>query len=67
LNAAAGTACQNSNGYACSYNTSNHTVSCPIKTLVARPASTGWDIGAYQYNAGDPPPNPPTALTAVVH
>ncbi len=63
LNAAAGAACQDDTGYACSYNMSNHTVSCPDRTANARPPSGAWDIGAYQY--GDPP-NPPTGLTAVV-
>jgi hypothetical protein len=49
LNATAGAACQSDTGYACTYNTTNHTVSCPDRTEVARPASGPWDIGAYQY------------------
>jgi hypothetical protein len=65
LNVAAGTACQSDTGYACTYNTSNHTLSCPDRTENTRPQSGAWDIGAYLYN-GDPPPNPPTGLTAVV-
>jgi hypothetical protein len=48
LNAAAGTACQKSTGYACTYDETNHTVSCPAATEVARPAGAHWDIGAYQ-------------------
>ncbi len=48
LNAAAGTACQSSTSYACSYNTMNHTVSCPDRTGDTRPVSSRWDIGAYQ-------------------
>ena len=62
LNAAAGTACQHSTGYACVYNASNHTVSCPNDTEISRPASAAWDIGAYQFGSGGP--NPPTLLTA---
>jgi hypothetical protein len=31
-----------------------------------RPTSGAWDAGAYSYNT-DPPPNPPTGLTAVVN
>ena len=48
LNSAAGTACQSSTGYACSYNTSNHTVSCPAMGLAGRPGSGAWDVGAFQ-------------------
>ncbi len=48
LDSAAGTACASATGYACAYNTANHTVSCPALTLGARPASAAWDIGAYQ-------------------
>jgi hypothetical protein len=51
LNAAAGTACQSDTGYTCTYNTTNHTVSCPERTQVARPTSTAWDIGAYEFNS----------------
>jgi len=32
----------------------NHTVSCPVRTEVARPASAGWDIGAYEYSSSTP-------------
>jgi hypothetical protein len=67
INADAGTACQSSTGYACTYNTSNHTISCPNMTLVTRSTSTAWDIGTYQYNTQNPPPNPPQGLAAVVH
>ena len=31
-----------------------------------RPSSGNWDIGAYAYATGDPPPAPPTGLAAVV-
>jgi len=49
----AGTSCQNSTTDACSYNTGNHTVSCPGRTAVARPTTGAWDAGAYQF-AGAP-------------
>ena len=67
LNSAAGMACQHDTGYACNYNTSNHTVSCPDRTDNARPATGAWDIGAYLYNGGETPPNPPANLTSVVN
>src|SRR5208337_2297630 len=48
----AATACQNDTTYACSYNTSNHTMNCPARTSVSRPTSAAWNIGDYQYNGG---------------
>jgi hypothetical protein len=66
LDTLAGAACKNDVGYACSYNTTNHTVSCPDRSRVVRPTSGAWDIGAYQYSGQNPPPNPPTGLAAVV-
>jgi hypothetical protein len=42
----AATACQSDTRYACTYNSTNHTVTCPARTPVARP--TAWDTGAYQ-------------------
>lgn len=54
LDSNAGAACTNDTGYACSYNTGNHSVSCPNETTV--PRLTAWDIGAYQYSPGPPPP-----------
>lgn len=62
INSAAGTACQYATGYTCSYNTNNDTVSCPDLALIARPVSTAWDIGAYQYS-GSPPPSETTTGT----
>jgi hypothetical protein len=63
---AAATACESDTTYACTYNTSNHTVTCPARTVVARPASTAWDVGAYQF--GNPPaPQPPTNVQATPH
>jgi MYXO-CTERM domain-containing protein len=48
LDEAAGAACRSSTGYACTYDTSDHTVSCPAITPIARPTSARWDVGAYQ-------------------
>ena len=52
IDASAGTACGTATGYACSYNSTNHTVSCPALTPVSRGST--WDKGAYEYN--DTPP-----------
>jgi hypothetical protein len=54
LDTTAGAACKNDTGYACSYNTSNHTISCPLRTENVRPTSAAWDIGAYEYTASGP-------------
>jgi hypothetical protein len=48
---AAQTACESDVDYACTYNSSSHTVSCPARTALARPTSSAWDIGAYQFSA----------------
>jgi hypothetical protein len=65
---AAGAACNAGATYACSYNSSNHTVICPapIPTPISkpRPASIAWDQGAYQTNGSAP--NPPTNPVATV-
>jgi hypothetical protein len=58
----AAAACSSDTRYSCTYNTSNHTVSCPARTAVARPPSEAWDVGAYQLTGM----NPPTNLTATV-
>jgi hypothetical protein len=70
INAAAATACQASTTTACTYNTSNRTLSCPRSARVPRPSITAWDIGAYQFSAAggaDTSPAPPTSLAATVH
>jgi hypothetical protein len=61
--------CQNDTRYACSYNTTNHMVTCPARTVNTRPGNGGgnWDIGTYEYNSNSNPPNPPTGLTAIVN
>jgi hypothetical protein len=38
----------------------------PTGTCSSQGSSGCWDIGAYQYNSGNPPPQPPTDLTATV-
>lgn len=59
-------ACKQSTTFACAYISSNHTVSCPAITPVARPTSGNWDVGAYQFGGGGAP-GPPTNLTATPH
>jgi len=60
--------CQNDTPYACTYISSNHTLSCPARTVSARPLTTAWDEGAYQSGATtSSAPNPPQNLTAVVN
>jgi hypothetical protein len=44
-------ACQSDTRYSCSYNAVSNTVTCPARIVVSRPASTAWDIGAYEYAA----------------
>ncbi len=64
----AAAACKNDTRYACAYNTTNHAISCPARSVVARPATGAWDIGAYQYSGGGTSvPNPPSVtVTSVV-
>jgi len=59
----AGVACQSGTTDACSYNTTNHTVTCPKITAVGRSISGSWDAGAYQFAQILPPTN----LTAAPH
>jgi hypothetical protein len=61
----AAAACQNDTTTACYYDDTNHVMNCPARTVNARGGK--WDAGAYEFNAQDPPPNPPTGLAAVVH
>ncbi len=44
----AGAACERGTTYACTYDSTNHTVSCPTITAVTRPTGA-WDVGAYQF------------------
>jgi len=63
----AATACLSDTRSACTYNSTSHTVTCPARTVITRPTSAKWDIGAYQ--SGDPPPapQPPTNVQAAAH
>ena len=63
---AAATACESDTTYACTYNTSNHTVTCPTRTVNARPASGAWDVGAYEFTGGSTP-SPPTNVQMIAH
>jgi hypothetical protein len=63
----AANACQSDTAYGCTYSTSTHTISCPARTVTARPLTSAWNIGAYEYNTQDPPPVAPSGLTAVVN
>jgi len=58
----AGAACINGTTYACGYNTTTHSVTCPAGQISVRPTSASWDIGAYQFLAG---PKSPTNLVGV--
>jgi hypothetical protein len=65
VDADAGAACQSDTTYACSYDTTNHTVRCPTRETVARTAKP--NIGAYQFSSTQAPTlNPPAGLTASV-
>lgn len=64
---AATSACENDTTYACSYNSTSHSVSCPARTVNNRASSGAWDQGAYAYGNPAPAPNPPTGLSAVVN
>jgi hypothetical protein len=61
----AGNACKNDTTDGCSYNTSTRSVSCPKRTALARPASTAWDAGAYQFAASTPPGPAPAVVMFV--
>jgi hypothetical protein len=53
IDANAGAACKSGTTYACAYNATNHTVSCPAIVPVTRP-TTAWDVGAYQFSFPQP-------------
>ena len=61
----ASTACDSDTTYSCSYNGTNHTVTCPMRTVAARPSSTAWSIGAYQSTSSVT--EPPTNVTSAGH
>jgi hypothetical protein len=69
VNSAAGTSCQADTTYSCAYSTSNHTMSCPDRSVVQRPSSGAgaWNVGAFYFGASSvKAPNPPTGLAANV-
>ena len=63
-NALAEAACLAGTTNGCSYNTSNHTVSCPAITANAR--LSAWNMGAYQFASGAAPA-PPTNVVEASH
>ena len=65
---AAATVCASDTTYSCTYDVSSHTVNCPARTTVARPATAAWDAGAYQFSAATKAQGPqaPTNLQAQV-
>jgi hypothetical protein len=50
--------------YSCSYQSSNHTVNCPMRTV--NPRGTKWDAGAYFFAANGGAPQPPVGLVDTV-
>lgn len=61
------TACESDTSYGIIYNSKSHTVSSPARTSNSRPASSAWDIGAYEFSSGSSvAPNPPAGLTFTV-
>jgi hypothetical protein len=63
----AGAACYGGTTYACTYNSTSHTVSCPTIPAVPRPTGA-WDVGAYQFSSTirASTPQPPQGLAASV-
>jgi hypothetical protein len=47
--------CKNGTTLGCSYNSINHSVSCPAIGPIARPSNGAWNVGAYQYSATTQP------------
>jgi len=69
LSGNAATACTQDASYACTYNSVNHTVSCPARTPNPRPGNGAgnWDIGGYAFgSSSSSKPNPPTNLSVAV-
>lgn len=50
---------------ACSYDSTNHVMNCPVRTPNARSSSGAWDAGAYLFG-GSTLPTPPINLTVTV-
>lgn len=69
LNAAAGVACQSDTTLGVAYNATNHTVSWPNRTPVARPSSgtNNWTNGMFQFaTPGTATPAPATGMFATL-
>jgi hypothetical protein len=68
INRDAANACKYGTTDACTYNETTHTMVCPGQTAIARPTSTAWDAGAYQYcppgQCTQTPPPPVTTTTS---
>lgn len=65
IDSRAGAACQSDTSYACTYDTTNHTMRCPARQTVARAAEP--NVGAYQFSSVEAStPNPPAGLTVSV-
>jgi hypothetical protein len=63
----AANACKFGTTDGCAYDTSTHSMICPAQPAVARPTSTAWDAGAYQFSGSQVgAPQPPTGLHALV-
>jgi hypothetical protein len=53
----AANACKNGTTDGCVYNTTSHTMNCPVNGVISRPAAAAWDTGAYQYYGIQAPTN----------
>jgi len=65
----AASSCRNDTRYACSYTISNHSLTCPARTAIARPATGAWDVGAFQYSSttqGGSGVTPPPSVAVIV-
>jgi hypothetical protein len=63
----AANACKFGTTDGCAYNSITHTMVCPAQTAVARPSSSAWDVGAYQFSGSQAQaPQAPTNLQASV-
>jgi len=52
--------------YACTYNSTSETVTCPANSTTGRPPLGAWNVGSYQYPTSGLP-QAPTNLVAVGH
>ncbi len=62
----AANACKYATTDGCAYDVVNHKMNCPAQAIMARPSSSAWDVGSYQFStSGSQPqsPQPPTNFT----